>query len=163
MQGKGSEQEHQKDVGVCEACGRPHGFADLPHDAAADREIWLRLQQKAMDPDRRKQFLEVFVKTLAGRRLFAALLFDLGLFQPVLPTTRAVALRDVAAHLLFSTGMSVNEVLVQFWFENLGTQVHQLNEQQRERLQRQQDAARTGFDADEASRAVGGDMDGNLF
>ena len=136
------QQGRQEDVGaVCEVCGRQPGagsFPDLPPDTIADLAIKKKLEAKALDPYRRQRFHDVFLKTHEGRALFAGLLFDLGLFQEHLPTARAVAMRDVAAHLLFSTGLTINEEWILAWLNNMTNPVVMANLDQIQQTQAEQ-------------------------
>ena len=119
----------QENVAVCACCGQPipRSLADLPPETAYDTEVLAKLHAKAIDPQRRKLFHSVFMQPVEGRILFSLLLIDLGLFDPALRTIRAVAMRDVAAHLLASTGMTDHAEWLAGWIEHQGNPVIQEN------------------------------------
>lgn len=124
-----------------DVAGWPAPLADLPPNIEADQKIVEQLHLKSLDPNRRKQFHDVLMSTTAGRAWFAGFLFDLGLFQSTLPTYRAVVMRDIAAHMLFSTGITINESWILAWFEQMGGYASAANAQQlaQQHPQQQQD------------------------
>ena len=80
-----------------------------------------------MEPQRRRLFHHVFMQTPEGRTLYSILLTDLGLFAPALRSTRAVAMRDVAAHLLNSLGIIDHPAWLHGWIEQQGNPIIQEN------------------------------------